>query len=189
MATRQVTRNKTAKQVTETATEEKEVVQDVVKEEPKKEAKKFNDEDYIECRSITSGELIHIGIKSGERYTFSNRGDTTEILVKDLNSLKAKKSDYLYKPYFVVEDEEFLEQPRWKDLKEMYEKFIAEDFEEVINEPLSVFTEFIRSAPAGIKKSIVCLISEKIERDEFDSMKKIKVVDELCGSDLFNTLK
>lgn len=175
---------------TEEVKEAEEVVEtEEVKEEPKKEIKVYKDDDSIECRSITIGELIYIGVKSGEKYVFSNIDDTCEIEVRDLNSLKAKKSGYLYEPLFVIEDDEFMEQPKWADLKAIYDEVKANDVEEILAKPANEFVRILNNLPEGYKKLVRDAVADRIQNDDFDSIKKIKAVDEACGSDLYCLIK
>ena len=158
-------------------------------QEVAKEPKVYKEDDFILCRSITLGELIHIGMKSGIRYIFAGKDDTCEIEVRDLNALKARKSDYLYKPYFVVDDEEFLSQPRWADIDAMYDQFRKEDIEELLNEPIARFKALLSQVPDGYKKLVAEEVADRIHKDEFDSLQKIKAIDEICGTDLYCLIK
>lgn len=144
----------------------------------------YKEDDSILCKSITGGELILIGSKSGEKYIWSNRDDVCEVMVKDLNSLKAKKSNYLYKPLFIIVDDEFMEQPRWADLKKMYDNSILEDINELLNMPLADFKRTLSSLPEGYKRVLCDEAATRIHSNEFDSLNKIKAIDEICGTDL-----
>ena len=105
----------------ETVTEE--IVETVAQEETpvvKKSApRKFAPDDMITCRSITYGELLLTGTKSKLLYSWANYGDTTEVEFQDLQALKSTRSSYLFRPRFIIEDEELIEQ--WgKDFGDMY---------------------------------------------------------------------
>ena len=63
---------------------------------------------------MTKGELIYVGKKSGEVYTWEDYGDITEIEYQDLLGLRAKKSPFIFETLFVIEDEELLEDPSGK---------------------------------------------------------------------------
>lgn len=146
--------------------------------------KKFEEEDLILCSSITGGELIHIGAKSGIRYTFAGHGDTCEIEVRDLNSLRASRSDYLYKPLFIIQDEEFISQPRFKEIKNLYESIMINDVNKIIDMPLGEFKQALVELPSGFKKALIDEVATRIHNDEFDSLYKIRAIDEICGTDL-----
>ena len=94
--------------------------------------KEYKSDDLIPCRSMTKGELVYIGKKSGEVYTWEDYGDITEVEYQDLLGLRAKKSPFIFDTLFVIEDEELLEDPKWKDVKALYEKIYSEDVEIIV---------------------------------------------------------
>ena len=46
------------------------------------------------------------------------------------------------------------------------------------------FSEEFRKLPSGFKSTIATMVSEMISEGTFDSMNKIKIIDEECGTDL-----
>lgn len=88
---------------------------------------------------MTKGQLIYTGKKSGEVYTWEDYGDITEVEYQDLLGLKAKKSAFIFETLFVIEDEELLEDPKWKDVKSLYEKIYSEDVDTLIDMNLDDF--------------------------------------------------
>jgi len=168
----------------ETVKLEKGKEQKVISVEEIKQPRVYKEDDMIMCRSITGGKLINIGAKSESRYVFANRDYTCEVEVRDLNSLKAKKSKYLYEPLFVIEDEEFLEQPRWKDIKNMYETAKSADIDKLLSLSNTEFRNMLEELPKGYAEALVEEVATRIHNDEFDSLQKIKAIDEICGKDL-----
>lgn len=158
-----------------------------VKAEPKVEAKKsktFAQADPILCRSVTPGWLGVPG-KSGMYYVFANYGDETEIEYGDLFALKNSHSRYIYDPLFVIEDEELLENPRWKDVSEFYSDKVygMDDINNVLNKPNNAFKNTLTTLPKGLLKAITVEVAKRIEDGSFDSITKIKDLDEVCGTD------
>ena len=87
----------------------------------KKESKKYAPNDRIECRSVTGGGLVLVGPKSQLLYEWVDYGDTTEVEFQDLQALQSRKSGFLVKPRFIIEDEELVEQ--WSSmLQPIYSK-------------------------------------------------------------------
>lgn len=156
-----------------------------VKEEPKKEPRQFNQNDLILCRSVTTGWLGCPG-KSGQYYVFENFGDECEIEYQDLFALKSRRSNYIYAPHFIIEDEELLENPRWADVAQFYrdEVYTAKDLDEILNLPIDTFKRALEQLPKGLAKAFQVYVTEKVEDGSFDSLKKIKVIDEVYGTDL-----
>lgn len=170
----------------ETIIEETENV-DVVKQEPKKnvvkEPRKYSPDDMISCRSITFGELLLQGPKSRLLYSWSNYGDSTEIPFQDLQALRSIRSSYLFKPRFVIEDEELVSQ--WgKDLSDMYSKIVDVDAEDMFKLPIAQFKSKLKKAPKGVQQAVKNLAGEKILNGSLDSLAKIKAIDEILGTDL-----
>ena len=87
--------------------------------------KKYEPDDLVSVRSTTQGTLLLPGSKSKILYTWESYGDVVQVEYQDLYTLKASRSNYLYKPFFVIEDEELLEDPRWSDLKKVYDNMFT----------------------------------------------------------------
>lgn len=156
-----------------------------VKTEEKKLVKKYEATDLIPCRSTTQGELLLSGKKSDILYRWSAYSDVTNVEYQDLYSLKASRSDYIYKPLFVIEDEELLGNPMWNDLALLYERLYQnEDMSAFLNLPLAQFKQALIAAPEGYRQALCIEAVTQIESGSFDSMNKIKAIDEICGTDL-----
>lgn len=156
--------------------------------EENKIAKKYEATDLISCRSLTQGELLMPGKKSEILYRWSSYGDVTDVEYQDLYSLKASRSDYVYKPLFVIEDEELLSIPMWADLKPLYDSLYSnEDMSKFLDMPLVQFKRALKAAPDGYRRAICIEAATQIAAGTFDSMNKIKAIDEICGTDLKST--
>lgn len=159
-----------------------EVVQEV-KKAPVKTQRKYAPDDMIVCRSITFGELLLTGPKSRLLYSWANYGDTTEVPYQDLQALRSTRSSYLFKPRFVIEDEELVEQ--WgKDLQAMYDTIVAVDVEDMFKLPIGQFKSKLKKAPRGVQQAVKNIAGEKILNGSLDSLAKIKAIDEILGTDL-----
>lgn len=169
----------TRKQVAET---ENTVVNEAAKVETKA-VKKFAQDDMIPCRSVTFGELLVTGPKTKLLYSFANYNDVTEIEFQDLQALRSTRSSYLFKPRFIIEDDELVEQ--WaKDFKDMYNNIAMEDIDDIFRLPISQFKARIKKAPKGVQQAIKNIAGEKIMNGSLDSLAKIKALDEILDTDL-----
>lgn len=167
----------------EIISEETEVVQ-----ETKKAPRKYAPGDMITCRSVTYGELLLTGTKSKLLYSWANYNDTTEVEFQDLQALKSTKSSYLFKPRFVIEDEELVEQ--WKkDLGDMYKNITDMDVEDLFKLPVGQFKSKLKKAPNGVQQAVKNIAGEKILNGSLDSLTKIKAIDEILGTDLLLYVK
>ena len=153
-----------------------------VVEKPKTELRKFAQDDMILCKSVTYGELLLPGKKSKLLYIWSNYGDVTEVEFQDLQALRSTRSTYLMNPYFVIEDEELLEQ--WPELKALYDKTMALDIDSLFSLPINQFKKRLRDIPVGFKDPIKNIAGEKIRNGSLDSIAKINALDEILGTEL-----
>lgn len=158
---------------------------DVVEEskKTKKSVRKFAPDDMIPCRSITYGELLLTGAKSKLLYTWANYDDVTEMEFQDLQALKSTRSSYLFKPRFIILDEELIEQ--WgADFKKMYDDVVTMDVEALFKLPAGQLKSKLKKAPSGVQQAVKNLAGEKIMNGSLDSLAKIKAIDEVLGTQL-----
>lgn len=175
--------NKTTK--TEAPVEE---VVEQTKAPAKKQAKKFAPDDMIPCRSITYGELLLEGFKTKTLYTWANAGDVTNVEYQDLQSLQSRKSRFLTDPLFIIEDEDLVES--WSAmLKPIYSKVEEADLEELLKLPVAKLKNKLKASPDGVKTSIKSMAAAKILTGEFDSINRIKAIDEVLGTQLISMIQ
>lgn len=149
----------------------------------KKTARKFAPDDLIVCRSITFGELLLTGKKSKLLYSWANYGDTTEVEYQDLQALKSTRSSYLFKPRFIIEDEELVEQ--WgKDFGDIYKNIEDIDAEDLLKLPVAQLRSKLKKASKGVQLAVKNIAGDKILNGSLDSLAKIKAIDEILGTDL-----
>ena len=164
-------------------TEDIESAEQEVKKPATKTPRKYAPDELIPCRSVTYGELLLTGTKSKLMYVWANYNDVTEVEFQDLQALKSTRSSYLFRPRFVIEDEELVEE--WgKDFKDMYSKIVSVDVEEMFNLPLGKFKTALKNAPKGVQQAVKNIAGEKIMNGSLDSLAKIKAIDDILGTDL-----
>ena len=161
--------------------EESKVAEAVVERE-------YKGDDLIPCRSMTKGELIYIGKKTKEIYTWADYDDITEVEYQDLLALKSAKSPFIFEALFIIEDEELIETTKWKDVKAVYEKIYSDDVPTLISMDTNKFKKVFPTLPNGLKKAVITEVSTQMEAGTFDSIQKINFIDELCNTDLASML-
>ena len=179
-------------EINEEATEE--TVEEVKKETTtkkttsKKERRKFEPTETISCRSVCYGDLILEGYKSKMLYTWANCGDYADVEYQDLQALQSRKSAFLTKPLFVIEDEDLVEQ--WGSmLKPIYAKIEEEDIEQLIKLSPTQIKKKLKVMPEGIKESVKNMAAAKIVSGELDSINRIKAIDEVLGTELMSMIQ
>lgn len=166
------------KKTTTPKTENKEEKESTVK----KEVRKFDATDAIECKSIVSGCLGMIGIKSGVNYEWAGRGDVTEVEYQDLVAAIRSGKRHITEPFFIIQDEDFLaEFPQVQKIyTTMYSVGDLEDL--LINPDADTMIATIETLPDGAKESIKNIAATLIANGRVDSVKKIKALDAFYGT-------
>lgn len=147
--------------------------------------KKFEKDDLIPCRSITPGLLLYNGVKSKIPYSWSAMNDVTYVEYQDLLAAMVMRSDYIFDPLFVIEDEDVLADPKWKEVNDLYQEMEESiDIMELINLPTNKFRKALTESPKGIQNAVKTRVASLIGQNSFDSYQKIKIIDEVCGTEL-----
>lgn len=200
MATAKTTTRKptvTAKEPVGTAAKEIPIPEEVLNEKdaspvnsptPKK-AKKFERDEFIPCRSITAGLLLWEGPKTKTLYRWSSLNDVTYVEYQDLFAGMNSRSAYIYEPLFIIEDPEVFEDFRWKDIEKVYDTlYDSEDLRAILELPLRKFKEVFPTLPKGAKVTLCSEVSTQLQAGEFDSIAKLRIIDEVCGTDLHSLM-
>lgn len=166
-------------------TMQKEIVSEEIqtKEEKTSKKKTFAQSDGVLCASITQGILNVEGSKTGMIYRFSDYGDETEIEYRDLVGLIRTKDKAVFEPRFVVMDEDFIAE--YPALKKYYDdEFSLQNIKEILTLPEKRMIEEIKKLPTGALESLKSIAAEQIYTGEIDSVRKIKALDSVFGTDL-----
>ena len=148
----------------------------------KKAPKKYAPTDVIECRSVTGGELILVGDKTKLHYNWADFGDTAYVEYQDLQALQSRRSSFLTKPRFIIEDDNLVEQ--WGSmLKPIYDKINMDNIEGLFNLPASQFEAQLKIVPDGLKDAIKTRAVQMIQSDELYDIRKVRAIDNAWGTD------
>ncbi len=150
---------------------------------PVKPKKVFGDRDLIPCVSITAGELFFVGAKSKDLYTFANADYVCEIEYRDLKYAAMTRDKSMYKPRFIVQDKDFLAE--FPDLAEVYGPlYSTKDLLEMLKLSPAQMKKAVEALPDGAKESLKVLVSGRIDSGQFDSIQRIKILDEIFGTEM-----
>ena len=156
--------------------------QDQVQKTTVKKPKKFAPTDAIECRSVTGGELILVGDKTKLHYNWADYGDTAYVEYQDLQALQSRKSGFLTKPRFIIEDETLVEQ--WSSmLKPIYDKINMKNIEDLFALPVDRFEAQLSVLPIGLKEAVKTKAVQMIKSEELYDIRKVRAIDSAWGTD------
>jgi len=160
-------------------------------EEPKKKAKPkkkhFEPSEGVLCRSITQGGLFMDGDKTQIPYKWNDYGDEIEVEYRDLVSAVRRKSPFVFNPFFIIVDEDFVAE--FPHLQEFYQKAESMiDLQAILDLPVHEMLAQLRLLPKGALESFKNVAATQITSGRLDSVRKIKALDEFFGTD-FNLLQ
>lgn len=172
----------TPKKSSRKTTAKKSVVEE---EKVTKTPKKYEPTDMIMCHSVFPGQYFFSGPKTKVVYPFMASGDETPVEYQDLQSAMMAKKKSIMAPCIVIDDEELLEDPRWKQVKKVYETmFAVEDIDKLLSKPFTAFKKEFEKLPIGAKRKVMMEISTRVRDGSFSEMNKIRLVDEACNSNI-----
>ena len=149
----------------------------------KKEKKKFDQSDGIICRSVTQGGLYLEGAKTKILYEWDDYGDESEVEYRDLVAEVRAKSQFVFRPCFIIDDEDFIAE--FPQLEKFYkEKYTVKDLRKVLELPVGEMVDAIKELPKGAADSLKSIAAQQVSTGQLDSVRKIKALDEFFGTDL-----
>lgn len=150
-----------------------------------KTPRKYEPNDTIMCHSIFPGTFLFSGPKSKIVYPFEAPGDENPIEYQDLLAAMMSKKKSIMAPYIVIDDEELLEDFRWKQVKQVYDSMFAiKNMDRFLEMPYDVFEKTFNELPIGVKKNVMLEISARVRDGRFSEMRKIRLVDGACNSNI-----
>lgn len=162
-----------------------------VEAEPKAKAKsvavakkkQYKDDDKISCFSITTGEYLYVGDKSGDLYTWLTDGDVVDVRCDDLVAAIRTRKAAIFKPRFIIQDEEFVAQ--YPNVKRIYDALYSpEDLKRILELPADRLASVINGLPDGAKESLKFMAVKAIDDGSLDSVARVRVLDQIYGTDM-----
>lgn len=148
----------------------------------------YDDSDLIPCRSITTGELLVEGQKSKALYRWADYGYVEHMEYRDLlYDIRSASNSFANKPCFIIEDEELVSQ--FPKLETLYASLYTNgDFDELLDQDPSALKQIVPALPKGVRESLKSYVATQIRNGNFDSMNRIKALDEVFGTSMATLL-
>lgn len=152
-----------------------------VKKKPEK--KKFSPTDTIPCISITAGELFYEGKKSKTLYTFADIDDVVEVEFRDLDYDARTKDAMMFRPRFIVQDEDFI--ALHPVLDGIYSSLhTIKDLKDILKMTPKQMEKAVYSLPLGAQEALKTIAATMVDDGTLDSVKRIQMLDSIFGTEL-----
>lgn len=136
----------------------------------------------IPVMNVTNGQLIYVSRKTGAEYLFGEYGDIEYMEYQELLTMRSSQRRFFDDPFLLVMDDDAVEA---LGLTKMYDNIkLPAQIEEVFKLGQSDFEEVLEKSPKGIKHLIITKAKELYDRGEFDSVRKIKFINETFKTDI-----
>lgn len=150
-------------------------------QETKPKTKEFAEHDGIECISCTAGQLLVEGLRTKTLYDWHGIGDSIEVEYGDLISMVRSKSKYVFKPRFIIHDQDFIDQN--KTVKDFYENmYTIDDLREILTMSEEEIKNTLPKLPLGAQDAVKSLVCGAVNDGTLDSVHIIKAFDEFFGT-------
>lgn len=157
--------------------------EEVVVETKKDSKHKFEQTDGVSCRSVVQGGLFMEGLKTKMDYSWTDYGDVTEVEYRDLVAAVRSKSKFVFNPWFIIEDEDFLAE--YPQVKQFYDSsYTLTDLIKILDMPSTQMIEEIKKLPKGAIDTIKSLASKQVSNGTLDSVSRIRALDDYFDTDL-----
>lgn len=156
--------------------------------EPKKEKRVFEQTDLISCRSMVNGALYIEGNRSGILYSWADYDDVQDVEYRDLIYLVRTRNDKsIYAPRIIILDDDFIEQE--SSVRDFYDSmYTTDDLKQIFSLPEKQMVDEINKLPNGAKETVKGMAATMISSHALDSVKKIKALDKVFGTNMILTL-
>lgn len=146
-------------------------------------SKVFKDSDLIPCHSVCTGGTYMIGEKTNELYSFAYQGDVQDVEYRDLVSAVHTRSSYLFTPFIIVDDEDFVEQN--PSLKEFYSSmYTTKDLKAILKLNDNKLAKVLETLPEGIKTGLKQIAVDMISSGELRDIGTIRTLDKHFNTEL-----
>lgn len=164
------------------------IEESTVEAEPKKtktssKKKSFEPSEGIMCRSVVTGALYLEGSKTKMPYKWANYGDETEVEYRDLVALVREQSGYIYNPFFIIENNDFVAE--FPQLQKFYaENYTIKELSDILELPNDKMIAELKRLPKTAVETVKKIAANQVSLGQIDSVRKIRTLDEFFGTDL-----
>ena len=166
---------------------------DSVKDDTKKKRIMFDDSAIILVKSNTFGHLIYINPRTGDRTDWMHFGDEQPITMGDLRAMRGTQNAFFSDNMIIVSG---VNDDRYPDAEpsdvydalmvSKYYKYLVDpdNFNSLFNMNENEIKERVHSMSQNARMNLVIALNTSIQNGTLDSVKKIRLFEELLGCEL-----
>lgn len=153
-------------------------------EEPKIIPKDIDQSQYIPVRNGFQGTLVYVSKRTGETFVWDKFGAEQDIELKELKNIKSSDKAFYENNWFMFDDAY-----KWVidylGLRQYYKHALDVDqFDDIFTLPPDELRTKLNALSDGAKGSVMYRASELIHNGEIDSIKTIRVLEDVLGVEL-----
>lgn len=160
---------------------------------PAKKVVKLEDSVLITVKSNVFGKLIFKNNKTGDIIKWLEFGETQELSIGDLRSMKGTQRRFFSDNWIIIEGvydegyEDVTPEDVYKTLQvsQYYEELLCpKNINDVFNWSVKDIKSKVPNMSSGVKESLIIKANELVETEVLDSLSKIKALEEVLSCEL-----
>lgn len=154
---------------------------------PPKPRRTFKPDDMILCKSVTPWKLNALSADRARVYHWEFWGTEEMVAYKDLQNWRRK--DIIMKPEILIEDADLVYEWR-NDIGNIYKPFIGVDYpEQLFTISDDEFEKMLRTGTDMVREIIKTTAVSMIKVENYPSVGKVKLIDEITGTNIMSMLQ
>lgn len=162
-------------------------------DQKKREKVRFDDSALIRVKSNTFGTLVYINKRTGDQTVWSHFGEEQVVTMADLRAMKATQNSFFSDNMIIITG---CDDDRYEDVEpaEIYDALMVSKYYKNLLDPDKFGTLFSMSddetrerislMSQNAKFNLVVALNGAISSGELDSLRKIRLFEEILGCDL-----
>lgn len=190
-------KKETVKKAVKTPTVEKheEVQTEEVKTPQVKKPLSIPDYVRLVVQSNVYGQLIYVNGRTGDTFLWDNFGDYQALTMGDLRAMRGSQNKFFSNNYIFIDH---VEEEGYQDVtpeevykllgvSQYYKDILSpENFTEIFTLSESEMRKRLLRLGVGAKTNVIVAANEAIKRGDLDSLKKIRMIEELLNCELMS---
>ena len=158
-----------------------------------KERLVMKDTDEVVVRSNVFGELIYINDRTGDQINWENYEEEQVMSAKDIRDMKARQQSFFKEGWISIVDSPDVDFDEYT-MKEVYnalqigryynDSLVSFNMDDIFTMSEDARGKKVSTMSESVKRSAIIRANDKIKDGSLDSIKKVKLLEEVLGCEL-----